>query len=76
MQVRARFWVETVLAALAAGLFVLTLVSHDWIERIFGVEPDEGNGSLEWLITGGLIEFAVVLGAAALAEWQYAQTRA
>jgi hypothetical protein len=76
MQVRARFWVETVLAALAAGLFVLTLVSRDWIERIFCVEPDEGNGSLEWLITGGLIGLGVVLGAAALVEWQSAQTGA
>lgn len=74
MQVRARFWVETILAILAAGLFVLTLVSHDWIERIFHVEPDEGNGSLEWLITGGLVVVAVVLGAAALAEWRSAQT--
>jgi hypothetical protein len=55
---------------------VLTLMSHDWIERIFGVEPDEGNSSLEWLITGGLIVVAVVPGAAALAERQSAQTRA
>ena len=32
----------------------------DFIERIFGVSPDGGNGSLEWLYFASLV-FAVAL---------------
>ena len=70
MEARVRFWVEAVLAALATGLFFLTLVSRDWIERIFHVEPDAGNGSLEWLIVAALAVVAIGLIAAARSEWQ------
>jgi len=27
----------------------------DWIEQLFGIEPDFGSGSLEMLITGAVI---------------------
>jgi hypothetical protein len=70
MQMRTRFWLEAVLATLTTGLFLLTLISRNWIELVFGVEPDEGNGSLEWLIVGALFVASVVLIAAARAEWQ------
>jgi hypothetical protein len=36
---------------------VLTAIWPDWIEAIFHVDPDQGNGSLEWAIV-------VVLGIA------------
>ena len=73
MQVRARFWIEAVLAALAGALFLLTLMSRDWIERVFGIEPDQGSG-LEWLIVGGLLVAVVLFGVMARAEWRRAQT--
>jgi hypothetical protein len=40
---KARFYLEAVLAALSTGLFVLTLISRNWIEIVFGIEPDEGK---------------------------------
>jgi hypothetical protein len=76
MQVRARFWLEAVLAALTTGLFILTLISRDWIERIFHVEPDEGNGSLEWLIVAVLFVVSIALIFAARTEWRRAETSA
>lgn len=58
---RGRFWLELALAAIAVVLFVLTLVWHDWIEA-FGIEPDGGNGSLEWVVVGVFAVAAVVCG--------------
>jgi hypothetical protein len=72
MNGRMRFWVEAALAALTTALFVLTLVSRDWIERIFHVEPDEGSGSLEWLIVAALLVASVALITAARSEWRRA----
>ena len=69
MHLRARFWVEPVLAVLAIGLFLLTLVSRNWIALVFGFEPDQSSGALEWAIVGGLFVLAVPFSAAARAEW-------
>jgi hypothetical protein len=76
MQVRARFWLEAVLAVLTTGLFMLTLISRDWIERFFHVEPDEGSGALEWLIVAALLVASIALIFAARTEWQRARTSA
>jgi hypothetical protein len=76
MQVRARFWLEAGLATLTTGLFILTLLSRDWIERIFHVEPDEGSGALEWLIVAVLFVASLALIVAARTEWRRAQTSA
>ena len=32
----------------------------DWIEELFGISPDAGNGTLEALIAGAVV--AVILG--------------
>ena len=72
MHLRVRFWLEAVLAALATALFVLTLVSRDWIERIFHVEPDASSGALEWLIVVALLVATIALIAAARSEWRRA----
>jgi hypothetical protein len=76
MEVRARFWLEAILAALTTGLLVLTLVSRDWIERIFHVEPDAGSGALEWLIVAVLLVISIALIVAARTEWRRARTAA
>jgi hypothetical protein len=70
--VRIRFWIEAALALLTAGLFILTLISHEWIEVIFGVDPDGGDGSLEWAIVGILLVATIVLGWLARVEWRRA----
>jgi hypothetical protein len=68
MHVRARFWVETALAALSGCLAVLTVAWHDWLEAVLRVQPDAHNGSYEWLIVACLAAAAAVLGSAARAE--------
>jgi hypothetical protein len=73
---RARFSLEAVLAALTTGLFALTLVSRDWIEIVFGIEPDQSNGTLEWVIVGALLVVSVALIALARRDWRRAQSSA
>ncbi len=71
---RWRLWLEIGLASASALLAAITFVAPQWIERVFGVDPDEGSGSLEWLIVGGLLMAAVVLSLLARVEWR--RTRA
>jgi len=73
---RFRFWLETGMAAITGILFVITLIWRNWIELIFNVELDEGNGSLEWLIVGVLFVITLVLFALARNEWRIARTAA
>jgi hypothetical protein len=59
---RIRVWIETVLAIVGAALSLLTLAWPEWIEEIFGVAPDGGNGSLEWIIAFGFLGVGLGLG--------------
>jgi hypothetical protein len=68
--VRARFWVEAALGSVTAILAVLTLVSREWIELLFRVDPDGGDGSLEWAIVGALLMATLVFAWLARAEWR------
>lgn len=68
--VRRRFWWEVGLAAASAVLTIVTLISREWIELLFGVDPDGGDGSLEWLIVAGLAAAALLLAIAARLEWR------
>ena len=43
--VRKRFWIEAALAVAGLALAVLTMAWPEWIEEIFGIEPDGGNGA-------------------------------
>jgi hypothetical protein len=58
MNIRWRLWLEAALTLGAGGLGILTLFWHDWIETVFGVDPDHGNGSLEWIIAFALLAIA------------------
>ncbi len=62
--VRRRFWCEVGLCVLSAGLLAVTLVWHDWIEVVFGFDPDQGSGALEWMIAAlsaaGAVSFAAL----------------
>jgi hypothetical protein len=70
ISMRTRFWVESALAGATALLAVVTLAWHDWIETIFGVDPDHGNGSLEWLFVAVMAAAAVSFAGLARAEWR------
>jgi hypothetical protein len=68
-----RFWLETVMATVTAILFVITLVRRDWIEIVFGIDPDNHNGTLEWLIIGALLVVTITLFTLATREWRRAR---
>jgi hypothetical protein len=52
--------IETALSVLFAGLAITTAFWPPWIETVFRVDPDAGDGAAEWLVVA-------VLGVAAIA---------
>jgi hypothetical protein len=70
---RFRFWLEAGVATVTLILSVITSVWRDWIEIVFGVEPDGGNGSLEWLILALLLAVTITLFVQARYEWRRAR---
>jgi hypothetical protein len=70
---RVRFRVEVALAALSACFFVAVLVLPDWIEVVFGIDPDGGAGALEVLIS--VVSLTVSLGLAVLARVEHHRGR-
>ena len=71
--VRTRFWLELVCGLLSAALLVVTLITREWIELIFGVDPDHGSGTLELAIAYGLLSVSIVSGVLAVHELRRAQ---
>lgn len=71
--VRWQFWAALVLGGLSAVLAVLTSISREWIEIVFGVEPDGGNGALEWAIVVVTAVTAIVCLGYARLEWRRAR---
>jgi hypothetical protein len=69
-QLRKRFWAETILGSFTAIMFILTFAWRDWIETVFRVDPDHGDGSLEWMIVAGLFVLTTVLAVLARMEWK------
>lgn len=65
---RIRFWIEVALAVITAGLAILTLMTREWIELFFGVDPDAGSGALEWAIVIALAVATVAFSLMARAE--------
>ncbi|MFD7322239.1 hypothetical protein ACFV9D_14325 [Streptomyces sp. NPDC059875] len=50
--------------------FVVTLIGHDWIALLFGVEPDTGRGALEWLLVAVMALATVLCALGARMEWR------
>jgi preprotein translocase subunit SecG len=67
---RARAWLATVFAVVGLGLCVLTLVWSEWVELLFGVDPDAGSGALELLLAGAFLVVSVLLAGQARRDWR------
>jgi hypothetical protein len=70
---RRRFWLETGITIITGILFVITLIRNDWIEIVFRVDPDNNNGTFEWLIVGALLLVTITLFILASYEWRRAR---
>ena len=70
MKVRTRFWLESGFALAAAALAIVTAIVPDWIETVFGVDPDGGNGTVEWGITAAFVILTIVFVIAARVEYR------
>jgi hypothetical protein len=69
-RLRGRFWIELGLSVLSLVLTIGTIVVHDWIEVLVHIEPDEGGGSLEALVTVVAVAITVGFALAARMEWR------
>jgi hypothetical protein len=76
IRLRRWFWLDVAVAVIFWALALATLIRRDWIEFVFGIDPDEGSGALEWLIVATFGVIAVVSAVAARIEWRRAQVAA
>lgn len=67
---RTRFRIEAALAVVSGILFLLTVLWEDWIEIMFDVDPDKGDGSVEWKAAVGAAVLTLVFGVLARIEWR------
>jgi hypothetical protein len=49
-RLRPAFWLEIIAATVSGVFLVLAILWRDWIEIVFHVDPDRGNGAVEGLI--------------------------
>jgi len=73
---RSRFWLQSICGSVTGIVAVITLFWHDWIEAVFNIHPDSGNGSAEWLIVLVLLLATVTLASGARREWRRAELAA
>jgi len=62
--------IEVGCATLSASLFALTLVFPEWIEAVFGLDPDGGSGAAEFMAAAILLLAAVVSAALARRDFR------
>jgi hypothetical protein len=67
-KVRARL--EVTVALCAGILGILTIFWHDWIEALTGWDPDQHNGTVEWVVVTGLLAISVTMGLVAHRHWK------
>ena len=72
MKISVRFWIELVAGALSGLAVVSTSMWPQWIEDVFGADPDAGSGQAEWGISAGLCTFTAVMLVLAHREWRRA----
>jgi hypothetical protein len=70
MKLRTRFWLEVALALVTGLLAALTAALPDWIEAVFGFDPDSGSGAFEWGLTVVLAVVTLVLAVGARVDYR------
>jgi hypothetical protein len=68
--IRRRFLIEVGLGAASFVFMVVTLLWRDWIEIVFGVDPDSQNGLFEWLVVAILAIVTVTLAVLARTDFR------
>ena len=63
------------LAGFCSGLAVLTIFWPDWIEALTGYDPDQHDGTVEWLIVIALLSSAPYWVIALLSSAPYWRSR-
>jgi hypothetical protein len=64
-----RVRIECALAGLTAAMALLTIAWPEWIEAIFSVDPDGGNGALEWAFVAASALASLTFSLLARADW-------
>lgn len=59
-------------AAITLVAAVLTLVVPNWIEQVFGIDPDGGDGLLEVAIVAASVLATAILGSVGLVKYRRA----
>lgn len=67
---RTAFSVEVLVALGAAVGAILAVILPQWIETVFRLDPDGGDGSAEWLIPVLLAVVAVLMSVVARIQWR------
>lgn len=73
MPIRARFLTGAAVPAAISFMAVLTAIRHNWIELLFGIDPDAGNGALEWTFV--LVPALIAVASAVVAYRKWNQAR-
>ena len=66
---KTRAWLLSALPLVSLIALAVTTIVPDWIERVFGAEPDGGDGMAEALITWALVIVTVAGGLGAIRSW-------
>ncbi|XUL87150.1 ABC transporter permease [Streptomyces galilaeus] len=71
---RLRGLIEAAAAGLCGLLFLATLIWPDWIEELFGVDPDQHSGAVEWAVVALALCATLVFSLLARGELRRART--
>jgi hypothetical protein len=69
-----RFWFEAITGVIGLVLFILTLITREWIEALTGWDPDGGNGSLEIGLVFALLAISALSMFVARRDYQRAMS--
>jgi hypothetical protein len=64
------FKIQALSTAAFAVSFVVTVVDPEWIESVLRLDPDHGNGSLEWLLSAALLVVSLAFAGLARRTWR------